>query len=164
MLSNRFFFMPFSGLAGKSVRLMSTNVSDAKFVLKKEVNNNGLLILNRPKVLNAANMEMLQDLTATLNEWKDTKSVIIVRGNGDKAFCAGGDVRTMAEKGAKYGIKLAKIEYSMDYLISQLKVPYIALLNGITMGGGVGTAIYGKYRIATEKTVFAMPETTIGII
>lgn len=143
-------------------RFMATKSSHSDCVLTKEVGDRGLLILNRPKALNAASIEMLTRIADTLNDWKDKKSLIVVRGNGGKAFCAGGDVRAIAESPFSYGSTFSKIEYSMNHLIGNLKIPYIALIDGITMGGGVGIAIHGKYRVATEKTIFAMPETTIG--
>lgn len=149
-------------LLRSNLRLFSTNVPENAFLLTKEVGDKGLLILNRPKALNAASIEMIEKLADTLNGWKESKSLVIVRGNGGKAFCAGGDVRCIAESESSYGVKFAKIEYSMNHMIRNLKIPYVALMDGITMGGGVGIAIHGKYRVATEKTVFAMPETAIG--
>lgn len=161
MLVKNLFVQPIR-LLGNNVRLMSTKIPENQLVLTKEVKDKGLLILNRPKALNAASIEMLEMLADTLNDWKESKSLIVVRGNGGKAFCAGGDVRTIVQSDMSYGVKLSKIEYSMNYLIGNLKLPYVALIDGIVMGGGVGIAVHGKYRVATEKTLFAMPETTIG--
>lgn len=147
-----------------NVRFMSVIHASNKVLLTKEVNNNGLMILNRPDVLNAANVEMLEQMSKILNNWKNTKSLIIVRGNGGSAFCAGGDVRAIvADNNDLYGRKFSRIEYVMNHVIANLKIPYVALIDGIVMGAGVGLAIHGKYRIATEKTVFAMPETKLGM-
>lgn len=146
----------------KNVRFISTEYFGSNLVLTKEVNNNGCLILNRPTALNAFNIEMIESVGNILNKWKDSKSLIIVRGSGDKAFCAGGDVRTIVESKPAYGVELSEIEYSTNFLIGSLEIPYVALIDGITMGGGVGFAVHGKYRVATERTLFAMPETTIG--
>lgn len=146
----------------KNVRLMSVKHGGNDLVLKKEVNNNGFLVLNRPSALNSLNIEMIRKISDILTDWKDSKSMIVIRGSGGKAFCAGGDVRTIVESKPVYGVELSKIEYSTNHLIRNLKIPYIALIDGITMGGGVGLAVHGKYRVATERTVFAMPETTIG--
>lgn len=146
-----------------NVRFMSMKQHSNEVVLTKEVNDNGLMILNRPDVLNAANIEMLEQMSKILNEWKTTKSLIIVRGNGGMAFCAGGDVRAIVkDNNDLYGRRFSRVEYVMNHLIGNLKIPYVALIDGIIMGAGVGMAIHGKYRIATEKTVFAMPETRLG--
>lgn len=149
-------------LLASNARLMSTKIPENQLVLTKEVNDKGLVILNRPAALNAASFEMLEQLADTLNRWKDSKSLIIVRGNGNKAFCAGGDVRTIVTSDISYGVKFSRVEYSMNHMIGNMKIPYVSLIDGIVMGGGVGIAVHGKYRVATEKTVFAMPETTIG--
>lgn len=154
-------FLPFRS---QFDRLMSTQISERRGVLTKEVNDNGLIILHRPEKLNAVNLRMVEKLGTILNEWKDKKSLIIIRGNGNKAFCAGGDVRDIAEMGAAHGMKFAKANLLNKYLIRNLNVPYIALMDGITMGTGLGLSIHGKYRIATENTVSAMPETIIGEI
>ena len=86
--------------------------------------------------------------------------------SGKKAFCAGGDVRAVTDS-AKEGTDLYKDffreEYTLNALIGTLHIPYIALIDGITMGGGVGLSVHGRYRVATEKTLFAMPETAIGL-
>lgn len=153
-------FLPFRTTFG---RLMATTqFSERRGILTKEVNGNGLIILNRPEKLNVVNLRMIENLGVVLNEWKDTKSLIIIRGNGNKAFCAGGDVRDIAELGIGHGMKIAKANLLNKHLIRNLKVPYVALMDGITMGTGLGLSIHGKYRIATENTVSAMPETIIG--
>lgn len=133
------------------------------FVLADEIGDKGVLTLNRPKVLNSGNYEMVQKIDAALDNWKDTKSLIIIKGAGDKAFCAGGDVKTIVEADTpEVGRKFFGSEYVMNYKIGTLKIPYVALIDGITMGGGVGLSVHGRYRIATERTLFAMPETAIG--
>lgn len=147
----------------RNVRLMSSKHQEKHLVSTEEVNNHGFLVLNRPSALNALNIEMIRKIGDILKDWKDSKSLIVVGSVGGKAFCAGGDVRTIVQSKPLYGIELSKIEYSTNYLIGNLKIPYVALIDGITMGGGVGLAVHGKYRVATERTVFAMPETTIGI-
>lgn len=89
--------------------------------------------------------------------------MVIVKGAGAKAFCAGGDVRSLVEQPPSYGEEFFRTEYSLNHLIGTYKIPYVALIDGITMGGGVGISVHGKYRVATEKTMFAMPETSIGL-
>jgi 3-hydroxyisobutyryl-CoA hydrolase len=94
-------------------------------------------------------------------------NVIIMKGAG-RAFCAGGDVAALAEwnqtgpEGQQRSCDYFALEYNLDHLIASYQRPYIAYLDGITMGGGVGLSIHAPFRIATENTVFAMPETTIG--
>lgn len=126
----------------------------------------GLIILNRPKALNALNLSMIREIYPTIKSWQLNKTMIIVKGTGDKAFCAGGDVRAVTEAG-KAGTSLTRDffqeEYKLNYLIGNLPIPYVALIHGITMGGGVGLSVHGRYRVATEKTIFAMPETAIGL-
>lgn len=137
-------------------------------ILFQQINGLGLITLNRPKALNAINFHMVKSLTQKLIEWADDSSikVVAIKGAGEKAFCAGGDVRAMyqAKQNGHLDIlsQFYKDEYSLNYLISTYPKPYLALMNGITMGGGVGVSIHGKFRLATERLVFAMPETTIG--
>lgn len=151
-------------LLRSNVRLKSTKSLSDEFVLTKEVNDKGLVILNRPKAMNATTTEMLERLINIFNDWKDTKSLIILRGNGENAFCAGGDVRTIIEDAQRsYGRKYLKVEYAIINTVGNIKIPCVALIDGITMGMGVGLSIHGKYRVATERTIFAMPETRIGI-
>ncbi|EEP80172.1 conserved hypothetical protein [Uncinocarpus reesii 1704] len=94
--------------------------------------------------------------------------MVLISGAGEKAFCAGGDVATLAQQNTegKEGQQKSKdffsLEYQLDHLIATYSKPYIAILDGITMGGGVGLSVHAPFRIATEKTLFAMPETTIG--
>lgn len=125
--------------------------------------------LNRPDKLNALNGSMIRKIFPRLVEWEksDMANVIVVKGAG-RAFCAGGDVVTLATQnkegpeGVKKSIDYFALEYSLDHYIATYQKPYIAFMDGITMGGGVGLSIHAPFRIATERTVFAMPETTIG--
>ena len=130
-------------------------------------NQKGIITLNRPKALNALNLNIFNAMKQQLREWHDSKAVqcVIVEGAGDKAFCAGGDIKQLVslEKGSDQQMLLFQSEYQLDYLTSVLDVPYIALIHGITMGGGLGISIHAKYRVATEKTTIAMPETAIGL-
>lgn len=159
----KLFLRPVSTVFRSNTRLMATTFPDTDLVLTQEVGDKGVLILNRPKALNAANFEMVQKCADIVNKWHNTKSLIMIKGNGGKAFCAGGDVRTIVEaKTSEVGKKFFGTEYVMDYMIGSLKIPFISILDGITMGGGVGISVHGRYRIATEKTLFAMPETAIG--
>lgn len=146
-------------------RNISTVMDDVLFEIKNDV---GVITLNRPKALNALNTSMVKKIIPKLKEYESKVRMVIVQGAGDKAFCAGGDVKSITENGVgatslKIGTTFFKHEYSMNSLIGKYKVPYISLIDGITMGGGVGISVHGKYRVATEKTLFAMPETAIGL-
>ncbi|CAJ2507760.1 Uu.00g089460.m01.CDS01 [Anthostomella pinea] len=126
--------------------------------------------LNRPGKLNALNASMIRKIVPRLVEWEksDMANVVVMKGAGDKAFCAGGDVQALAKKnmegpeGQKASSDYFALEYKLDHYIATYQKPYIAFMDGITMGGGVGLSIHAPFRIATERTVFAMPETTIG--
>lgn len=124
-------------------------------------------ILNRPK-LNPLDTEMINLLTAKLKEWDEAAlcEMIIGRGTG-RAFCAGGNVRDVVADAQdparrKDAIEFFRKEFQLDFLTATLQKPYIAILDGITMGGGAGLSINAAFRVATEKTLFAMPETKIG--
>lgn len=141
--------------------------SEANDVLFEEINNKGIITLNRPKALNALNLSMIEKIYPKLVQWKDSKTLVIIKGAGEKSFCAGGDVRAVTESGLrgnpKLGQEFFRKEYTTNGLIGTYPIPYIAFIDGITMGGGVGLSIHGKFRVATERTLFAMPETAIGL-
>jgi enoyl-CoA hydratase len=130
-----------------------------------------IVTFNRPKALNALTLAMFRRLAPLLAAWDDDPAVacVIVRGAGGKAFCAGGDVRAIAEGGPGLGgpDDLKRVffrdEYRVIRQVHRLRKPYVALQNGITMGGGAGISINGRYRVATDNTMFAMPETGIGL-
>ncbi|XP_016150029.1 3-hydroxyisobutyryl-CoA hydrolase, mitochondrial-like [Sinocyclocheilus grahami] len=136
-------------------------------VLFEKVGNAGVITLNRPKALNALNLTMIRHIYPQLKKWdKDSETdLVIIKGAGEKAFCAGGDIRAVTEAG-KAGDSLAqdffREEYILNNTIGTYQKPYVALIDGITMGGGVGLSVHGRFRVATEKTLFAMPETGIG--
>lgn len=156
---------PVSSILRNNTRRMASTVGlpTTDLVLAEEIGDKGVITLNRPKALNAVNFEMVSKLAAALDKWHNTKSMIIVKGAGEKAFCAGGDVRTIVEADTpEVGKRFFGVEYVMNHMIGNLKIPYVALIDGITMGGGVGISVHGRYRVATEKTLFAMPETAIG--
>uniref|UniRef100_A0A671T8D1 3-hydroxyisobutyryl-CoA hydrolase n=1 Tax=Sinocyclocheilus anshuiensis TaxID=1608454 RepID=A0A671T8D1_9TELE len=137
-------------------------------VLFENVGNAGVITLNRPKALNALNLTMIRHIYPQLKKWdKDSETdLVIIKGAGEKAFCAGGDIRAVTEAG-KAGDSLAqdffREEYILNNTIGTYQKPYVALIDGITMGGGVGLSVHGRFRVATEKTLFAMPETGIGL-
>ena len=131
-------------------------------------NGVGWITLNRPKALNALSLEMLRKMTSILKSWNTVDSgvkVIVVKGAGERAFCSGGDIKPIAKaKGEQLQKDFIREEYQLDHLISTLQVPYITLLDGITMGGGAGISVNGRFRVGTESCVFAMPECGIGLI
>ena len=126
--------------------------------------------LNRPKKLNSLNASMARKIIPRLLEWQKSQlaSVVITGGAGPKAFCAGGDVAALAQQntsgpeGPAASQAYFGLEYQLDHLIATYPKPYVAYMDGITMGGGVGLSVHAPIRIATERTLFAMPETTIG--
>ncbi len=127
----------------------------------------GRIILNRPTALNALSENMCNIIHINLEKWGNDPNVklVIIKGAGEKAFCAGGDIRQIHEQKGKPLVEpqpFFSAEYSMNHALFHFKKPYFALLNGITMGGGIGVSIHGSYRIATEKLRLAMPETAIG--
>ena len=129
----------------------------------------GLLTLDRPKALNALTHGMIKGLHAQLRAWAkdDAITAVAIRGAGDRAFCAGGDIRAVQEAvaaGRDDGAELLRDEYHMNALIGAYPKPYIALIHGICMGGGAGVSVHGTYRLADVSLDFAMPETAIGFI
>lgn len=129
----------------------------------------GLLTLDRPAALNALTHGMINALAASLAEWRadDDIKVVAIRGSGDRAFCAGGDIRAVQQAvaaGTDEGARLLRDEYHLNALIGSYPKPYVALLHGITMGGGAGVSVHGRYRLADGGLNFAMPETAIGFI
>ena len=128
----------------------------------------GLVTLNRPAALNALTLGMVRAYARQLDDWERdaTLGAIVLRGAGGRAFCAGGDVLAIYEAG-RSGDRLTRDffreEYTLNYRIGRLKIPHLALLDGVTMGGGVGLSVHGSHRVATERTLFAMPETGIGL-
>lgn len=126
-----------------------------------------LIRLNRPRALNALTLEMTRRLDRELRDWAvdPAVSVVAIRGVGPRAFCAGGDVRTLyqAGPGSAYTETFYREEYALNRRIFRFPKPYVALIDGVVMGGGVGVSAHGSHRVATERTLFAMPETGIGL-
>jgi enoyl-CoA hydratase/carnithine racemase len=125
------------------------------------------LTLNRPQALNAITLDMVATMTARLREWAADPAVgaILIDGAGDRAFCAGGDIRALYD-GAKAGDSLPArfwaSEYRLDVLIARYPKPVIVLMDGLVMGGGVGLSAHATYRVVTERSAVAMPEVGIG--
>jgi len=131
----------------------------------------GTVLLNRPQALNAFTLGMYRRFDPALRAWAGDPEIraVLVEGAGDRAFCAGGDVRAVYEAGKgiagdpDFTSTFFAEEYRIISRIHHYPKPYIAILDGITMGGGAGVSVNGACRVATEKTMFAMPETGIGL-
>ncbi|GAB4179571.1 MAG: enoyl-CoA hydratase/isomerase family protein [Thalassobaculales bacterium] len=129
----------------------------------------GLVTLNRPRALNALTLAMIEAMSPQLDAWAADPAVhaVVVRGAGERAFCAGGDVRAVYDSVKTTPSDLHRVffaaEYRLNRQIHRYPKPYIALIDGVTMGGGVGLSIHGAFRVASERTLVAMPETGIGL-
>ena len=137
-------------------------------VIARVEGRTGRLTLNRPKALHSLTTAMCQALTSALLAWREDPAVdlVLIDHAGERGFCAGGDIRAMAEAGAHdpaAGAAFFLAEYRMNDLLHRYSKPVAAVMDGVTMGGGVGLSAYCAYRIATERTLFAMPETGIGL-
>lgn len=147
----------------------ATSERDADEILFSVKGRVGCIRLNRPKALNSLTREMCVAMRAQLAEWAtdDAIDAVLIEGEGEKAFCAGGDVLKVArsaQDGSDAWWRFFHDEYRNNSLIGRLPKPYAALIDGVTMGGGVGVSVHGDYRVATERTLFAMPETGLGLI
>jgi enoyl-CoA hydratase len=140
-----------------------------KEVLLEKRGRLGLVTLNRPKALNALTLEMIDEIHPTLSDWArdDEVAAVVISGAGEKAFCAGGDILHIYEGRADghnaFGEAFFAGEYRLNQRVRRFPKPYIAIMDGIVMGGGVGLSVHGSHRIVTEHTLFAMPETGIGL-
>ncbi|CAO2616134.1 3-hydroxyisobutyryl-CoA hydrolase, mitochondrial [Lemmus lemmus] len=128
----------------------------------------GVITLNRPKFLNALSLNMIRQIYPQLKKWEQDPEtfLILIKGAGGKAFCAGGDIKALSEaKKARQSLTqdFFREEYILNNAIASCQKPYVALIDGITIGGGVGVSVHGRFRVATERTLFAMPETGIGL-
>ena len=128
----------------------------------------GRILLNRPRALNALTLPMIQACEAILRTWRDDPHVhaVVIEGAGDRAFCAGGDIIALRDAQVSGNRPAADAffteEYALNLMIATYPKPYIALIDGICMGGGIGMSVHGPYRVATEHAGFGMPETAIG--
>ncbi|CAA0842490.1 3-hydroxyisobutyryl-CoA hydrolase 1 [Striga hermonthica] len=147
--------------------MASTN-GETDQVLVEEKSSVRIFTLNRPKQLNALSSAMVSRLLELLLACADDPSIklIILKGKG-RAFCAGGDVAAVVhdikQGNWKSGVSYFREEFTMNYVIATYSKPQVSILNGIVMGGGAGVSIHGRFRIATENSLFAMPETALGL-
>ncbi|WGM21125.1 enoyl-CoA hydratase/isomerase family protein [Paenarthrobacter sp. OM7] len=129
----------------------------------------GIVTLNRPKAVNALNAGMVQAMFRQLTEWADDDAVatVLVRGAGDRGLCAGGDIVAIYKDMLHGGTETAEFwadEYRLNSLIAHYPKPYVAFMDGLVLGGGVGISAHGSVRVVTERTRTGMPETTIGFV
>lgn len=145
-------------------------------LLPSRKGNLGIFELNNPKPLHALSLDMIHSMTDVWNEWTDLRAILVKASPDTKvpAFCAGGDVKAVyqagiASQGHGYGTPgldtadFFRSEYILNYQMATSKIPQVSFWNGIVMGGGAGISVHGKYRVSTEQTTFAMPETAIGL-
>ncbi|MGB6004215.1 MAG: 3-hydroxyisobutyryl-CoA hydrolase [Ornithinimicrobium sp.] len=130
----------------------------------------GVLTLNRPKALNALDAPMISAMQEALNQWRDTADVraVWVEGAGDRGLCAGGDVRAVREViragEIDRGMEFFAHEYRLNATIAEYPKPYVAWMDGVVMGGGIGISGHGSHRLVTQGSRLAMPETIIGFV
>ena len=141
-------------------------MSDAPVIVSRE-GSLGRLHLNRPKALNSLTLEMVRLIDAALNgfEADDRVTSVLITGEGDRGLCAGGDIVALygsISAGDGQAIRFWAEEYRLNARIAAFAKPYVAFMDGITMGGGIGVSVHGSHRIVTERTRLAMPETGIG--
>lgn len=163
---------PCSVLVKRVITVRAMSAAASSEVQFSERNRTGVITLDRPKQLNALTFNMVNLMYQQLIKWNSTMDMVIIKGSGGRAFCAGGDVVALTrdpppspanEQVSTAAAEFFRQEYQLDYLTGTISVPYVALLNGVTMGGGCGVSMHGKYRVCTEKTMLAMPETAIGL-
>jgi 3-hydroxyisobutyryl-CoA hydrolase len=158
-------------------RSLST-MSAVDSIVWRKMNKAITLTLDRPKILNPLTTDICRSVVTKLLDWRKSSSNVncfIVKGNG-KAFCAGGDIKSLYQsliatdatnigtgKSGSVEGDFFRSEYEMNYLLGVSRIPQVSILNGIVMGGGVGLSYFGEFRIATENSLWAMPECAIGI-
>lgn len=143
-------------------------MSEEPEVICEKRGSAGLIVLNRPKALNALSLVMVRGMAAALDAWEKDPAVtrIVITGAGEKAFCAGGDIRSLHDLGKagnhEDALTFWREEYILNHRIKTYPKPYVALVDGIVMGGGVGVSLHGAVRVAGDRWLFAMPEVGIG--
>jgi enoyl-CoA hydratase len=141
-------------------------MTDADDILFEVADGLALVTLNRPAALNALTLDMILRFHAQLDAWAADPAVrrVAVRGAGEKGFCAGGDIRALYDgRGGPITADFFREEYRLNRAIFHYPKPYIALIDGIAMGGGVGVSVHARHRVVCEATMLAMPETGIGL-
>ena len=137
-------------------------------VITSSHNGVGRIELNRPKLINALSQDMVGAIDDALRSWRDDDAIktVLVTGRGERGLCAGGDIKAVYNDivaGTDENARFWNREYNMNHAISEFPKPYVVIMNGITMGGGVGISGHGSHRIVTDSTKIGMPETGIGL-
>lgn len=138
------------------------------FIRTAVANGVGEIILDRPKALNALDLSMVDDMYQVLVRWADDDAVdtVLVTSASERAFCAGGDIRAMRDAALDGDYPAISTyfshEYRLDQLVADFPKPYVSLIDGVAMGGGLGISVHGEIRVVTERALIAMPETAIG--
>ncbi|MEU8542556.1 enoyl-CoA hydratase/isomerase family protein [Streptomyces sp. NPDC048717] len=148
---------------------VTTDLPAEPDVLVRTEGRAGILTLNRPRAINALTHAMVRRIDEALTVWEDDPAVttVVIRGAGERGMCAGGDIRAIhadARAGGTATIGFWRDEYRLNARIARYPKPYVALMDGIVMGGGVGVSGHGSVRVVTERSRIAMPETGIGFV
>ncbi len=145
-------------------------MSDPRDLVIRSEGRAGRITLNRPRLLNALSWPMCLDIEKAFQQWvlDDGIKVVLIDGAGDKAFCAGGDLREMYASGMQgdhgYGRRFLRDEYRLNAMLAAYPKPIVSFLHGFTMGGGVGIGCHVSHRIVCENSMIAMPEVSIGLV
>lgn len=158
--------IPMRQTASIGARLLVADDIGIRFEVRGAV---GIIILDRPKALNAIDHEMVHAMRAQLDAWAVDPTVmhVVLRSANERAFCVGGDIRLMHDHGRAGDKEAARAfwrdEYALNHFIARYPKPYVSLVDGLCFGGGFGVSGHGRYRVAGEKLGFAMPEVAIGL-
>lgn len=139
-------------------------------LLLREQGACGRITLNRPRAINALTLDMVREMYDALKAWAHDPEIkfILLDGAGERGLCAGGDIRTLYGYATTHDLSSAATffqeEYRLNYLIARYPKPYVALMDGIVMGGGIGISAHGTHRVVTERSALAMPEVSIGFV
>ncbi|PBC46227.1 3-hydroxyisobutyryl-CoA hydrolase [Rhodococcus sp. ACS1] len=147
---------------------MTEPITDPEVLIDKR-DGLGRIVLNRPKAINALNHAMVQQIAAALESWAgdDEVAAVLITGAGERGLCAGGDIVSIyhdAKDGGTGSREFWRDEYILNAAIANYRKPYVAIMDGIVMGGGVGVSAHGSVRIVTERSMIGMPETGIGFV
>ncbi len=145
------------------------STSGPESVLVERIGRTGRITLNRPRTLNALTHEMVRRIDAALARWAqdDAVATVLITGAGERGLCAGGDIRAIYEDARNGGVRSPDFwrdEYQLNARIARYAKPYVAIMDGVVMGGGVGVSAHGGVRVVTERSAVAMPETRIGFV
>ncbi|MFE0459707.1 enoyl-CoA hydratase/isomerase family protein [Kitasatospora sp. NPDC058965] len=146
-----------------------TSQPEQDLVLTRTEGRAGLITLNRPAAINALNHRMVRAISAALDAWEQDPAVatVVITGAGDRGLCAGGDVRFFHDEAKRGGAAVRDFlrdEYLLNHRIARYPKPYVAVLDGLVLGGGVGVSAHGSLRVVTERAQVGMPETAIGFV